>query len=93
MPVLTVVVRLAVRLTVAALVAAAVGLGVSAPAQAAICGSASGVSVVVDFHQLGGGVQADCDANGAGKYAAAQFADVGHTITYVQRQPGFVCRV
>ena len=29
----------------------------------------------------------------AGKYAAAQFTDVGHQLTYVQRQAGFVCRV
>ena len=29
----------------------------------------------------------------AGKSAAAQLTDVGHTLTYVQRQPGFVCRV
>ena len=32
--------------------------------------------------------RAACDADGAGKYAAAQFTDVGHTLTYVQRQPG-----
>ncbi|MBO0845783.1 MAG: hypothetical protein J2P22_10235, partial [Nocardioides sp.] len=87
------VVRLTVRLTLAALVVAAVGLGVPVPAEAATCTSASGVSVVVDFHQLGGGVQTACDANGAGKYADAQFKDVGHTLTYVQRTPGFVCRV
>ena len=39
-----------------------------------------------------GGVQTACDAGGAGEYAAAQFADVGHTLTYVQGQ-AFVCQV
>jgi hypothetical protein len=85
--------RYAVRLTVAVLVAAAVGFGAPGPAQAATCGSASGVSVVVDFHQLGGGVKTFCDAGGAGEYADAQFVGAGHALTYVQRQPGFVCRV
>jgi hypothetical protein len=90
---LTGVPRFAVRLTVAVLVAASVGLGAPRPAQAATCSSASGVSVVVDFHQLGGGVQTFCDAGGAGKYADAQLVDAGYSLTYVQRQPGFVCRV
>jgi hypothetical protein len=86
-------IRYAVRLTVAVLVAAAVGLGASGPAQAATCSGSSGVSVVVDFHQLGGGVQTYCDAGGAGKTADAQLKDAGHQLTYVQRQPGFVCRI
>ncbi|WP_151081600.1 hypothetical protein [Nocardioides cynanchi] len=84
--------RHVVRLVAAALLAAAMGLGVPTAAQAATCSSARGVSVVVDFHQLGGGVQASCDAGGAGEYAAAQFEDAGHTLTYVQNEP-FVCRV
>jgi hypothetical protein len=79
------------RLVVAVLMTAAAGLGLSPPAGAATCGTASGVSVVVDFHQLGD-VRSACDAGGAGEYAAAQFADVGHTLTYVQGQP-FVCQV
>jgi hypothetical protein len=84
--------RYAVRLTVAVLVAATVGLGASGPAAAAPCSTARGVTVVVDFHQLGG-VGAACDASGGGKTAATQLTDVGHQLTYVQRQPGFVCRV
>jgi hypothetical protein len=83
----------ATRLAAAALVAAAAGLGVPAPAQAASCATAHGVSVVVDFHQLGGGVETACDVNGGGRTAARQFTDVGHELTYVQQQPGFVCRV
>lgn len=84
--------RYAVRLAVAAFLAAA-GLGVPAAAQAATCSTSHGVTVVVDFHQLGGGVQTACDAGGAGRTGAAQMSDVGHHLTYVQRQPGFVCRV
>lgn len=85
--------RHVVRLVAAVLVTVATGLGVSAPAEAATCGSAHGVTVVVDFHELGGGAQAACDAQGGGKAAVTQLTDVGHRLTYVQRQPGFVCRV
>src|SRR5580765_1111484 len=85
--------RSVVGLVAAVLLTAAAGLGVSAPAQAASCSTAHGVTVVVDFHQLGGGVQAACDANGGGKIAATQLTGVGHQLTYVQSQPGFVCRV
>jgi hypothetical protein len=85
------VVRL-VRLAAAALAVAAAGVVVPSPAQASTCDTASGVSVVVDFHQLGGGVQTFCDTGGAGESAAQQFADAGHTLTYVQGEP-FVCQV
>jgi hypothetical protein len=84
--------RYAVRLAAAALVAAAAGLVVPPPAGAATCGGAGGVSVVVDFHQLGG-LESACDAQGGGRTAAQQMTDVGHVLTRVQRQPGFVCRV
>jgi hypothetical protein len=70
-----------------------VGLGASGPARATSCGTANGVTVVVDFHQLGGGVKTACDLHGAGRTADIQLTDVGHQLTYVQRQPGFVCRV
>lgn len=72
---------------------AAVGLGVPTPAQAASCSGSHGVTVVVDFHQLGGGVHAACDAGGGGKTALTQLTDVGHQLAFVQRQPGFVCRI
>ena len=51
------------------------------------------MTVVVDYHQLGGGVQQACDADGGGKVASTVFPDSGFPLTYVQRQPGFVCRV
>jgi hypothetical protein len=80
------------RLAAAALAVAAAGVVVPSPAHASTCDTASGVSVVVDFHQLGGGVQTFCDSGGAGESAAQQFADAGHTLTYVQGEP-FVCQV
>ena len=53
-----------------------------------------GVSVVVDFHELGGGVQTVCDAGRGGQDAATPSSRTsGHTLTYVQREPGFVCQV
>jgi hypothetical protein len=85
--------RVVVRLTVAVLVAAAAGVGAPGQAQAAACGTAHGVTVVVDFHQLGGGVQTACDPGGGGHHTSTQLTDVGHVLTYAQRQPGFVCRV
>jgi hypothetical protein len=85
--------RLAARLVAAVVLTAATTALPVAPAHAAACTSADGVTVVVDYHELGGGVGQVCDAGGAGKSAAAQFADAGFALTRVQRQPGFICRV
>jgi hypothetical protein len=85
--------RYAARLVAAVVLTAATGLGLPAPARAASCSTGHGVTVVVDFHQLGGGVRSACDPGGAGRNASTQVTDVGHTLTYAQRQPGFVCRV
>lgn len=71
----------------------ALGLPVAGPADAAVCSDDIGVTVVVDFHQLGGGVQSVCDPDGGGRTAAALFVANGFPLDYVQRQPGFVCRV
>ncbi len=88
--------RLAARLAalVAAVLTAAAGLvGLSsAPAAAALC-SGGGVNVVVDFNQLGGGVQKGCDPRGANRKASDVFPAAGFGLTYASRQPGFVCRV
>ena len=62
-------------------------------AAAAACSSADGVTAVVDFNELGGGVTAACDPAGAGKAAAQLFPDVGYELTYAQEGSGFVCRV
>lgn len=82
------------RIAAAATLAAAAYAGMPAsPASAATCASADGVSVVVDFHELGGGLQSACVAGGGGDTAASLFSAAGFPLTYVQRQPSFVCRV
>lgn len=83
-----------VRLVVAALVVAAAGLTLPAPtAYAAACSGDSGVTVVVDFNGLGGGVQQACVTGGGGDSAASLFQATGHQLSYATRMPGFVCRV
>lgn len=88
--------RTSSRLAAAVLVTAAAGLtflGTGGSAQAATCGGSSGVSVIVDFKQLGGGIQGSCVAGGAGKAASTLFPSAGFPLAYVQSEPGFVCRV
>ena len=82
--------RTASRLAAVAVLVAAAGTITPAPASAAACGTADGVTVVVDFNQLGGGVQQACVPD-AGT-AADLFVAAGHTLEDVQGQP-FVCRV
>ncbi len=86
---------IASRVAAAALLAAAAyaGLPTTSAAYAATCSSAGGVSVVVDFQQLGGGVQSACVSDGGGRLGSDLFTQAGFALTYVQRQPGFVCRV
>ena len=86
--------RTLARVAAAAVLAVAAYAGVpAAPATAAGCPTDHGVTVVVDFHELGGGVQTACVADGGGDTAAQLFPAAGFPLTYVQRQPGFVCRV
>ncbi|XVS60532.1 hypothetical protein ACQPYE_19655 [Actinosynnema sp. CA-299493] len=71
---------------------AVVGLALtSAPltAQAADC---AGVTVVVDFGPLGGGVQTGC-APGDPATGTAALTAAGFGYTFAARQPGFVCRI
>lgn len=85
---------------VAAVMAGATGILVApasaaaAPAAAAACSTASGISVVVDFKELGGGVTAGCDGD-AGGPASQNFADAGYQLSYSQApgMNGFVCKV
>jgi hypothetical protein len=84
---------LGVRLAAACLLAAAAGVVLPSPAEAGTCASADGVSVVVDFHELSGGVQTACVSDGGGSTAAALFDAAGFSVDRVQRQQGFVCRV
>lgn len=77
------------------LVGAGAGLGLfAAPAaHANACGGASGVTVVVDFGELGRGVTAGCDPDTEGQRARAILVDAGYPLTMATKSPGFVCRV
>lgn len=73
-------------LLVALLLGSAAGVVVAVgPAAAAACAPGTGVTVVV-------GSKVSCDADG-GSPATDNFRDTGHTLTPVDRQPGFVCQV
>lgn len=72
------------------------GLGVGAGPSAASsgrCPQGTGVTVVVDYGPLGGGVVTACDPDGAGRAATEVMARTGFDLTYVNQQPGFVCRI
>ena len=83
--------RAGMRRLLVVLVVAGAGF-VPAPATAAGYCSGSGVSVVVDFGALGGGVAKDCDGSG-NRNAAKAFENTGHHLTRLQSQQAFVCRV
>ncbi|XBB70032.1 hypothetical protein ABFU82_12200 [Nocardioides sp. WV_118_6] len=88
---------ISLRTVAAAAVAAATVLllpQAQAPAAAASCPGATGVTVVVDPNELGGGISAGCDGNGGGP-AASNFAEAGYTFEYSQApgMSGFVCKV
>ncbi len=85
--------NLTLLVAAAALAAATSTVATPAPASAATCSSTHGVSIVVDFHELGGGVRTACVADGGGRLASDLFPAAGFSLDYVQRQPGFVCRV
>jgi hypothetical protein len=59
------------------------------PAHAAGC---DGVTVVVDYRGLGGGVQQGC-APGSPSSGIAALTAAGFGYTYASRQAGFVCRI
>jgi hypothetical protein len=66
---------------------------VAAPqAQAAGCAGSSGVTVVIDFAALGGGVQTGC-ALGDPATGLAALTGAGFSYAFVPRQPGFICRI
>ena len=79
----------------AALIGAAAGQVAPGPAGAAggYCAKGSGVTVVVDNGPLGGGSSVGCDPNGANTAGSTVVPRAGYSLTYVQRQPGFVCKV
>ena len=76
--------------------AAAGGLGclvTPAAAAAAACPGSAGVTVVVEYGARGSGTSTGCAAEGGGQTADRVLKDTGHALTYVQRFPGFVCRI
>ena len=82
-----------VRLVAAAALAAATGAALPAsPASAATCSSATGVSVVVDFSQVGGGIESTCVEGGGGDKASA-LLEVSHDLTRDAQYQGVVCKI
>ena len=74
-------------------IAAAVTLlGPAPPAAAAACSGTSGVTVVVDYGPLGGGVRVSC-APGDPASGLAALSAAGYGYSFVPRQPGLVCQV
>lgn len=81
------------RVVAAVLLTGSAALGAAlawpaAPATAAYCTLAGGVSVLVDFGELGGGTDQRC---GSGDVASAAFSSAGYVLG--QRQAGELCRV
>lgn len=83
-------------LTVAAAVlAVATLMGVSPPPAAGAngpCPGTTGVTIVVDFHDLGGGIVTRC-APGSPDSGFKALQAVGMTIDQVLNVPGFLCRI
>ncbi|GAA2979504.1 hypothetical protein GCM10010483_24580 [Actinokineospora diospyrosa] len=71
---------------------ASAALVVGAPTATAAACESTGVTVVVDFGSLGGGVQTRC-APGDPNSGLAALAQAGFGYTFPTRQPGFVCRI
>ncbi len=84
------------RLVLSFLVAALVAFLGLAPAPAYAEGSFcsdGGVSLAVDYQDLGGGVAQMCDEDGAGKTASQVFEESGVDLTPVGPFPGAACKV
>jgi hypothetical protein len=84
--------RLRRAVAVALLLGAAAVVGPS-PAEASSCPGTAGVTVVVEFHELGRGSAQSCVGDGGGHTADRLLKDAGYALDYVQRFPGFVCRI
>lgn len=65
----------------------------SAAGAAAACRGATGVTVIVDYNEIGGPTRAGCAPDGGGRSGAQAFADAGFSLEYDPRQPGYVCKV
>lgn len=74
-------------------VAAVVGPLSPGSAAASSCPGTAGVTVVVEFKELGRGSAQSCVADGGGRTADRLLREAGYALDYVQRFPGFVCRI
>lgn len=79
---------------VAAAAAVVIPGGIDEPAVAAACSGDSGVTVVVDYAELGG-LQVGCAPGAGGQTANTAFAEAGFPLSHVDRGPGtgMVCKV
>jgi hypothetical protein len=64
----------------------------AAPAFASACSGKTGVTVVVDFAALGGGVVTACDPTDPATGLAA-LTGAGFSYAFVPRFPGFICQI
>ena len=76
-----------------AVLPAAAPAAARAATPAARCTAGHGVSVVVEHHRLGGPDLHRCDPGGGGLTATRILERQGLTVAYVQRMPGFLCRL
>lgn len=77
----------------AAFVLAAVAPLVPASRAAAGTCAGSGVTVVVDYNELGGRTKVVCAAEAGGATAARAFVDAGYRLEYQPQLQDFVCRL
>ena len=84
--------RAAVAVAVSTAAVGGLAVATAPPASAAACSGTSGVTVVVDFGPLGGGVTTRC-APGDPASGLAALTGAGFTYAFVPRLPGFVCQI
>lgn len=84
--------RAAVAVVVSTAAAGGLAVATAPPASAAACSGTSGVTVVVDFGSLGGGVKKVC-APGDPASGLAALTGAGFRYAFVPRIPGFVCQI
>lgn len=84
--------RAVVALAVSTTAAAGLAVVQAPPASAAACSGTSGVTVVVDFGSLGGGITTMC-APGDPTSGLKALTGAGYTYAFVPRFPGFVCQL
>ena len=84
--------RAAVAVAVSTAATAGLAVATAPPASAAACSGTTGVTVVVDFGPLGGGVVTRC-APGDPTSGLAALTGAGFTYAFLPRVPGFVCQI